>query len=133
MAGTDYNVALMMFFIPYVLFEVPSNILLAKFKKPSQYMGILVLSWGSIMTLMGVVQNFGGLCAARFFLGLCEAGFFPGAIYLVGQWYPPRPNSVSHGVVLLCQCRFGGFFWVACCSHRQNEWFVSHKYPIAQY
>ncbi|KAG9201204.1 hypothetical protein G6514_005933 [Epicoccum nigrum] len=40
MAGTDYNVALMMFFIPYVLFEVPSNILLAKFKKPSQYMGV---------------------------------------------------------------------------------------------
>jgi hypothetical protein len=75
MTGTDYNVALMMFFIPYVLFEVPSNILLAKFKKPSQYMGILVLCWGSIMTLMGVVQNFGGLCAARFLAYVKRASF----------------------------------------------------------
>jgi hypothetical protein len=42
MKGTDYNVALMVFFVPYVLFEVPSNMLLAKFKRPSYYMGILV-------------------------------------------------------------------------------------------
>lgn len=90
MSGTDYNVALMVFFIPYVLCEVPSNMILAKFKRPSWYMGILILCWGTIMTLMGVVQNFAGLCATRFFLGLFEAGFFPGAVYLVGQWYPPE-------------------------------------------
>lgn len=109
MTGTDYNVALMMFFIPYVLFEVPSNILLAKFKKPSQYMGILVLCWGSIMTLMGVVQNFGGLCAARFFLGLCEAGFFPGAIYLVGQWYPPDRTQFRMALFYCASAASGAF------------------------
>lgn len=56
--------------------------LLAKFTKPSLYMAILILCWGIVMTLSGVVQNFGGLVATRFFLGLFEAGFFPGAIYL---------------------------------------------------
>ncbi|KAJ4984231.1 high-affinity nicotinic acid transporter [Stagonosporopsis vannaccii] len=109
MTGTDYNVALMMFFIPYVLFEVPSNILLAKFNRPSYYMGILVLCWGSIMTLMGVVQNFGGLCATRFFLGLFEAGFFPGAIFLVGQWYPPDRTQFRMALFYCASAASGAF------------------------
>lgn len=44
MRGNDYNVAVSVFFISYVLFEVPSNLLLAKFKRPSYYIGILVCS-----------------------------------------------------------------------------------------
>lgn len=48
MAGTDYNVAVGIFFVPYVLCEVPSNVLLSKFKKPSWYMGFLVVSWGIV-------------------------------------------------------------------------------------
>src|SRR5690242_3710253 len=109
MTGTDYNVALMMFFIPYVLFEVPSNILLAKFNRPSWYMGILVLCWGSIMRLMGVVQNFGGLCATGFFLGRFEAGFFPGAIYLVGQWYPPDRTQFRMALFYCASAASGAF------------------------
>ncbi|KAJ4315851.1 hypothetical protein N0V94_005737 [Neodidymelliopsis sp. IMI 364377] len=109
MTGTDYNIALMMFFIPYVLFEVPSNILLAKFNRPSWYMGILVLCWGSIMTLMGVVSNFGGLCATRFFLGLFEAGFFPGAIFLVGQWYPPDRTQFRMALFYCASAASGAF------------------------
>lgn len=72
MSGTDYNVALAVFFVPYVLCEVPSNMLLAKFEKPSLYIGILIFLWGIVMTLSGVVQSFGGLVATRFFLGLFE-------------------------------------------------------------
>lgn len=72
MTGTDYNVALAIFFVPYVLCEVPSNMLLAKFERPSVYIGILIFLWGIVMTLSGVVQNFGGLVATRFFLGLFE-------------------------------------------------------------
>lgn len=92
MSGTQYNIALGIFFVPYVLFgmtapsipfiaysinislllEVPSNILLAKFKKPSLYLSILMLLWGIIVTLTGVVQNFSGLCAVRVLLGIFE-------------------------------------------------------------
>lgn len=59
-------------FIPYVLFEVPSNIVLKKFKRPSMYLGILVVSWGTIMTCTGLVQNFGSLMATRVLLGIFE-------------------------------------------------------------
>ena len=60
-------------FIPYVLCEVPSNILLKKFKRPSAYLGILVTCWGIIMTCTGLVQNFGGLMATRLLLGIFES------------------------------------------------------------
>lgn len=59
-------------FVPYVLFEVPSNILLKKFKRPSTYLGILVLSWGIIMTCTGLVKNFAGLMVVRVLLGIFE-------------------------------------------------------------
>ena len=72
MTGTDYNVALAVFFVPYVLCEVPSNLILIKFSRPSTYIGSLVILWGTIMTLSGVVQSFGGLVATRFFLGFFE-------------------------------------------------------------
>lgn len=48
MVDTDYNVAVGVFFVPYVLCEVPSNLLLAKFKKASWYMGFLVVCWGIV-------------------------------------------------------------------------------------
>lgn len=72
METTDYNVAVGVFFVSYVLFEVPSNILLSKFSRPSYYIGTLIISWGIIMTCTGVVQTFGGLVATRFLLGIFE-------------------------------------------------------------
>ncbi|KIX01892.1 uncharacterized protein Z518_07831 [Rhinocladiella mackenziei CBS 650.93] len=90
MTGVQYNTVLSIFFIPYVLFEVPSNILLKKFKRPSVYLGILIVSWGIVMTCTGLVQNFGGLMTTRVLLGIFEAGFFPGAIYLCSYWYMPK-------------------------------------------
>lgn len=77
--GIQWNVVLSLFFVPYILLEVPSNIVLKRFHRPSIYMGVLVTTWGVIMTMHGVVNNFGGLLALRILLGVFEAGFFPGA------------------------------------------------------
>lgn len=52
--------------------EVPSNILLGKFKKPSVYLGLLTFTWGTVITLTGLVQSFSALCATRFLLGIFE-------------------------------------------------------------
>jgi len=46
--------------------------LLVRFKRPSHYIGFLVITWGIVMTLTGVVQNLQGLITTRFFLGLFE-------------------------------------------------------------
>ncbi|KAH7353168.1 major facilitator superfamily domain-containing protein [Pyrenochaeta sp. MPI-SDFR-AT-0127] len=90
LTGVQWNIVLSVFFVPYILLEVPSNVLLKKFKRPSYYLGILIVCWGIVMTMMGVVKNFTGLLITRILLGVFEAGFFPGAIYLCAYWYMPR-------------------------------------------
>lgn len=82
----QYNLALTVFFITYSLFEVPSNVVL-KMIRPSLWISILVVSWGVVMTLQGIVQGFHGLIITRLMLGLAEAGFFPAATYLLTTWY----------------------------------------------
>ncbi|KAI6822539.1 MFS general substrate transporter [Hortaea werneckii] len=88
--GWQWNLLLSLFFVPYVLLEVPSNIILKKFDRPSIHMGILATGWGVMMTLHGVVNNYAGILVLRILLGVFEAGFFPGAVYLTSFWYMPR-------------------------------------------
>ncbi|KAI8665100.1 MFS domain-containing protein [Fusarium sp. Ph1] len=95
---SQYNIALSVFFVPYVVLEVPSNYLLTKFKRPSVYIGGIIVAWGIVMALMGIVQNFSGLVASRFMLGVAEAGFFPGAVYIISQWY--MPNEVQTRIAI---------------------------------
>lgn len=75
--GTLYNNALVVFFVPYIVFEVPSNILLKRFS-PHVWLGANMFLFGLTTMMQGLVQNYGGLVACRFFLGLFETGMFPG-------------------------------------------------------
>ncbi|CAM1510834.1 Fc.00g083470.m01.CDS01 [Cosmosporella sp. VM-42] len=84
--GTLYNNALVVFFVPYVIFEIPSNILLKKFK-PHVWLSINMFLFGFTTMMQGLVKNYAGLVTTRFFLGLFETGMFPGAFYLIGMWY----------------------------------------------
>ncbi|KAG5979794.1 hypothetical protein E4U55_004752 [Claviceps digitariae] len=84
--ASRFNTAIVIFFVPYILFEIPSNILLKKFK-PSTWLSLNMFLFGLTTMLQGVVQNYAGLLATRFFLGLFETGMFPGAFYLIGMWY----------------------------------------------
>lgn len=84
--GNQYNLCLTIFFITYCIFEVPANALL-KILRPSIWLPSIMVAWGIVMTLMGIVQSFQGLFAARFFLGVTEAGLFPGVSYFLTQWY----------------------------------------------
>ena len=72
LSSIQWNIVLSVFFVLYILLEVPSNILLKKFKKPSTYLGILIVIWGIVMTCMGVVRHFGDLLATRILLGVFE-------------------------------------------------------------
>ncbi|KAL2848910.1 major facilitator superfamily domain-containing protein [Aspergillus pseudoustus] len=109
MTGNDYNIANMMFFIPYILCEVPANSLLIKFHRPSTWIGIIVTAWGIVMTCSGFSQNFGGLVGCRVLLGVFEAGFFPGAVYILSQWYPPRMTQFRMSL-LYCAAAMSGAF-----------------------
>ncbi|KAK3072229.1 High-affinity nicotinic acid transporter [Teratosphaeriaceae sp. CCFEE 6253] len=86
LTGNQYNVALVIFFVPYVLFEIPSNMLLKRFR-PHIWLSANMFLFGFITIMAGIVKSYSGLLAIRFFLGVCESSMFPGAFYLIGMWY----------------------------------------------
>ncbi|ETN40994.1 uncharacterized protein HMPREF1541_02926 [Cyphellophora europaea CBS 101466] len=86
MRGNDFNIALFMFFIPYILLEVPCNLIMKKVR-PSIWLSGLILGFGITTICQGLTQNFAGLVVCRIFVGVFEAGYFPGAIYLISMYY----------------------------------------------
>ncbi|TKA64773.1 hypothetical protein B0A49_09980 [Cryomyces minteri] len=68
------------------MFEIPSNLLLKKLK-PHIWLSACMFLFGLTTVCQGLVQNYSGLLATRFFLGLFETGMFPGCFYLIGMWY----------------------------------------------
>ena len=86
LTGNKYNTALVIFFVPYIIFEIPSNILLKKLK-PRIWLSICMFGFGFVTIMQGLVHSYSTLLTTRFFLGLFETGMFPGAFYLIGMWY----------------------------------------------
>ncbi|KAJ5369664.1 hypothetical protein N7509_014276 [Penicillium cosmopolitanum] len=84
--GDRANIALLIFYIPYILFEIPSNIVMKKLK-PHIWLSGCIIAFGIVMLGQAFVQSYGGLIATRFFLGLAECGIFPGSFYLISFWY----------------------------------------------
>ena len=59
------------------IFEIPSNLVLKKLR-PSRWIPLIMIAWGTVMTLMGLVNSYGSLLACRLVLGAAESGLFPG-------------------------------------------------------
>lgn len=106
--GNQYNTALTIFFVPYVLAEVPSNVLLKKFS-PHVWLSMCMVLFGAITIALGFVKNFGGLVACRFFLGMCEAGMFPGCFYLLSMWYRREEAQKRYSFFFSSTCLAGAF------------------------
>ncbi|KAH8885385.1 MFS general substrate transporter [Thozetella sp. PMI_491] len=108
LVGNRFNIALFVYFVPYVLLEVPSNMLIRK-TRPSYYLGGLMFCWGIVNMCMGFVQTFEALVALRFLLGIFEAGVFPGMIYLTSMYYK-RHEYQKRMSTLFCSTLIGGAF-----------------------
>ncbi|KAJ8100130.1 major facilitator superfamily domain-containing protein [Lipomyces tetrasporus] len=106
--GTRYNVALTIFFVPYILCEIPSNVLMKKFR-PHVWLPICMFSFGLVTCLQGLVQNYSGLLATRFFLGMSEAGMFPGCFYLIAMWYVRSEAQKRYSFFFSSTTLAGGF------------------------
>lgn len=106
--GPQYNIALFMFFIPYILLEVPSNILL-KNMRPSVWLSSIMLGWGVITICQGCTRSFAGLVICRVLLGVLEAGFVPGAIYLISMYYKRHELQVRVNVFFSASILAGAF------------------------
>lgn len=91
-------VALMLFFVAYIIFEVPSNFCLKKLG-PSKWIAIICLLWGILTCCLGAISNFSSLAAVRFLLGAAEAGLFPGLVTCMALFYRPEERSLRVALV----------------------------------
>lgn len=84
------------FFIGYALFEVPSNLLLARVGA-RRWIARIMVSWGLVSVAMMFVRGPLSFYTLRFVLGVAEAGFLPGVIYYLAQWFPraQRARAIS--------------------------------------
>jgi len=82
-----YGLGVTLFFVGFILFEVPSNALLARIGSRKTLVRIMA-SWGVVTIATMFVQDEFTFYLARFLLGVAEAGFFPGALYFLSRWFP---------------------------------------------
>ena len=87
------------FFIGYLLFEVPSNMLLERVGARISMTRILVL-WGIVAMATGFVQTTNQLYILRFLLGVAEAGCFPGLIFYFTYWFRKKDMAVTLGLFM---------------------------------
>ncbi|CAL5873068.1 uncharacterized protein PFLUO_LOCUS7337 [Penicillium psychrofluorescens] len=125
MSGDQYLTGLTLYFIGYVLFEIPCNIVLKK-TTPRTWLPSLTLVWGVVATLLGVVQNYPGFLSSRFFLGVAESGLFPGVVFYLSMWY--KRNEQHYRVALFFSAAslagaFGGIL----------AWGIAHMKGVGGY
>ncbi|KAF7553561.1 hypothetical protein G7Z17_g3528 [Cylindrodendrum hubeiense] len=80
--GNRYTVIVMVFFVAYVVFEIPSNLILPK-AGPANWLSFLGVAFGSILIGMGFTKSWGTMALCRALLGIFEAGFLPGRFIII--------------------------------------------------
>jgi MFS family permease len=92
LSATAFGVAAGVFFIGYLLLEVPSNLMLHRFGA-RRWIARILASWGIVATAMAFTPNSTVLIVLRFLLGVAEAGFFPGIILYLTYWFPAAQRA----------------------------------------
>ncbi|WP_413602303.1 MFS transporter [Curtobacterium sp. Curtsp57] len=102
LTAAQFGFASGVFFIGYLVLEVPSNLALHKFGARI-WLARIMITWGIVSLLFTWVQNYPQLVGLRFLLGIAEAGFFPGAILFLSTWVPARHRGKMLALFYLAQ------------------------------
>jgi MFS family permease len=89
MTATMFGLASGIFFLGYLVLEVPSNLLLHRFGA-RRWLARIMATWGVLVCVVAFAPNAFTLVVLRFLLGVAEAGFFPGIILYLTYWFPVR-------------------------------------------
>ncbi|HEY6258230.1 MAG TPA: MFS transporter [Xanthobacteraceae bacterium] len=87
------------FFLGYFIFEVPSNLALAKLGARA-WIARIMFSWGLVSAAMAWVWNDTSFYAGRFLLGAAEAGFFPGVVLYLTYWFSAEHRAKMVGLFM---------------------------------
>ncbi|KAJ9666028.1 hypothetical protein H2201_003940 [Coniosporium apollinis] len=108
LVGYRFNIALTAFFVTYVLFEIPANILCKKFG-PRYWLSFLTFGFGLITMCIAFTQSFQTLIVTRVLLGVFEAGILPGIIFTFSKFYRRYEITFRVGVMASFASLSGSF------------------------
>lgn len=120
-----YNIALLIFFVGYAIFELPSNAVIRRLGA-RYWLGFLITAWGACVLGMGFVKDWKMLTLCRALLGVFEAGckcigsvlpipyltldlVFPGAVYIIGSWYRQFETAKRVSIFYMASLLASGF------------------------
>lgn len=107
-SNTVYGLGAGLFFVGYFLFEIPSNLILARVGA-RKWIARIMITWGLISGCMAFVNSEATFYALRLLLGLAEAGFIPGVLFYMAQWIPASRRGRVWGVFYIALAASGIF------------------------
>jgi predicted MFS family arabinose efflux permease len=100
LSESAFNLGYGMFYVGYLFFEVPSNLLMRRFGA-RRWIARIMVSWGLISASTMFVHDQWTFYALRILLGIAEAGFFPGIILYLSYWFPDRERGKMTALFML--------------------------------
>ncbi len=97
--ATAFGLGAGLFFAGYVLFEVPSNLVMHRVGARI-WMSRIMVTWGLVATGTALIQGETSFFIVRFLLGVAEAGFFPGMILYLTYWFPAEQRARMTGLFM---------------------------------
>ncbi len=91
-----YGVGAGLFFIGYLLSQVPSNMIMVRLG-PRRWIACIMVAWGLISGAMAFATGTYSFFGLRFLLGFAEAGFFPGMLLYLTYWFPSTMRAQMVG------------------------------------
>jgi len=102
LSDATYGLGAGVFFVGYVLMEIPSNAGMYRFGA-RRWIARILISWGITATAMAAVQGETSFYIIRFLLGAAEAGFFPAILFYFTLWFPTAQRVSVLGIFVLAQ------------------------------
>lgn len=109
LVGNQYQTCISILFVGYILMQIPANMFLNKFGRPSIFISTIMCLWGIISTCCGAVQSYAGLVVIRLLLGVVEAGFFGSCLYTLSCWYTRKELSLRNSILYSGSLLSGAF------------------------
>ena len=125
-SDTVYGLGASLFFVGYILCEIPSNVILHRIGA-RKWIARIMISWGIASSLMMFVATPFQFYAMRFLVGAMEAGFLPGVVLYFSYWFPQhrrgRANSLFMTAISLAGVTGGPLAgWIMTSFAGANGW-----------
>ncbi|KAI6149289.1 major facilitator superfamily domain-containing protein [Pisolithus tinctorius] len=104
----QYTVALTLTFVPFIATELPSNLILKRVG-PDRMLPAMVIMWGIVAGMQGLVTSYTGLVLCRLFLGLTQGGLFPGLVLYLSCFYPRERLQIRVTTLFVSASLTGAF------------------------